>query len=808
MLYNYLKIAYRALRRYKLFSLINVMGLAIGMAAFLFILQYVRYEVSYDTFHEKGDQIYRVGTAFYRAGTPSEYAGTFLGLGPALKAEFPEVKEFTRLGFRRGTVSYQNHSFTEDNLYFADPGFLAMFSLKMQPGSKRALTAPNEVMLSQTTARKYFGPENPLGKVISLKSKLFTQKVTVTGVFADLPANSQVPIDFLVSMPTLVSHLGHDRLNSWESLDHLTYILLAPGADVQSLKIKLPPFIDKYLGKVWEAEPGLGLGPNRTAFVLQPLRDIHLHSAAQNEANGNYAVVQLLLFVAIFILLLALINYINLATARAMERAKEVAVRKVIGALRTQLIAQFFVEALLLNLAAVVVAFIIMLLAGPWLNNIVAKPFYVFTWSDTALWLSFASIFVGSSFLSGLYPAFVLSAYQPVVALKGKVPAAAGAFSLRKALITLQFVVAVLLLSGTYAVFQQMQFMRQHHLGMNLEQLLVVKVPLVKEADLIFSNKITVFKNQLRAFPAIKQVTTSSSVPNTEMYSTMGAVGPLGTKPADLGHLFQHIYTDADFIPAYNMQILAGRNFLKDFSTDTANLILSEAAVKVLGFKNPAAAINQRLLYEGEKRIIGVIKDFHQYSVAQEVAPVILELRTTDQKYFSVKVNPGQISQTISSVKSVYEQLYPGLPFEYFFMDEHFAKQYAADQRFGQLFSLFSGIAVFIACLGLFGLVSYATVQRSKEIGVRKVLGATVASILALLAKDFLKLVLFATIIACPVAWWVIHEWLANYAQHTPIRTSFFIFPALAIILLALLTLSYQALKAAVANPVKALRNE
>ncbi len=651
MLYNYVKIAYRALWRYKLFSLINVMGLAIGMAAFLLILQYVRYELSYDSFHEKSDRIYRVGTAFYREGTPTEYAATFLGLGPALKADFPEVKAFTRVSFRKGIVSYQENSFTEDNLYFVDPGFLAMFSLQMQPGSKQTLTAPNEVILSQTTARKYFGSENPLGKTIRLKSKLFIQNVTVTGVFADLPANTHIPMDFLVSLPTLASHLGNERLNGWDSLDHLTYILLAPGASVQNLKTKLPAFIDKYLGKIWNEQPGLGVGPNRTAFVLQPLRNIHLHSTAQNEAeaNGSYAVVQLLLFVAGFILLLALINYINLATARSMERAKEVAVRKVIGALRIQLITQFFMEALLLNLAAVGLAFTFMLVIGPWLNNVAAKPFYVFDWADTTVWLSLAGIFGLSSFLSGLYPAFVLSAYQPVVALKGKLHAAAHAFSLRKGLITLQFVVAVLLLSGTYAVFRQMQFMREHNLGMNLAQLLVVKVPLVKEADSVFIQNTAVFKNQLLSLSAVNKATVSSSVPNTDMYSTMGAVGRLGTNPADLGHTFHHIYTDPDFIPAFDLQVLAGRNFSKDFRTDKNNLILSVAAIKLLGFKSPAAALNQEIVYDGEKRIIGVIKDFHQYSVAQEVAPVILELRATDQKYFSVKVNPNQITQTISA---------------------------------------------------------------------------------------------------------------------------------------------------------------
>ncbi|RDC65465.1 Macrolide export ATP-binding/permease protein MacB [Adhaeribacter pallidiroseus] len=781
-----------------------------GMAAFLLILQYVRYELSYDTFHEKSKQIYRVGTTFYREGTPTEYAGSFLGLGPALKAEFPEVQAFTRLSFRRSVVSYQNHSFTEPNLFFVDPGFLAIFSLPLQPGSKQTLAAPNEVILSQSMARKYFGSEDPLGKIITLKSKLYSQNVTVTGVFADLPANSHLALDFLVSVPTLASHLGPDRLNGWDSLDHLTYILLAPGADIKNLKIKLPAFIDKYLGKIWGAESGLGVGPNRTAFALQPLRDIHLHSTVKNEAeaSGSYAVVQLLLFVAIFILLLALINYVNLATARAMERAKEVAVRKVIGALRRQLTTQFFVEAVLLNLAGVVLAFTLVQVAGPWLNALVAKPFYVFSWSDYALWLSYAGILALSSFLSGLYPALVLSGYQPAPALKGKGHAAARTFSLRKGLITLQFVVAVLLLSGTYAVYRQMQFMRAYHLGMNLDQLLVVKVPQQKVADSVFSKNTNFFKNQLLSLPAVSRATLSSSVPNTDMYSTLGAVGPLGSKPADIGFSFNHIYTDADFIPAYGMQILAGRNFSKDFSTDKNNLILSEAAIKILGFKNPAAALNQKIEYEGEKQIIGVIKDFHQYSVAQEIAPVILELRFTDQKYFSAKVNPGQISQTIAAVEHQYEQLYPGYPFEYFFMDAHFAKQYEADQRFGRLFSLFSGLAVFIACLGLFGLVSYATVQRSKEIGVRKVLGATVASILTLLAKDFLKLVLLANLVAWPVAWWLIHEWLANYARHIPINTSFFLFPAVAIVLFALFTISYQAIKAALANPVEALRNE
>lgn len=810
MLRNYLTIAWRNLLKNKLFSFINITGLAIGMAAFLLILQYIRYELSYDSIHEKGERIYRVGTSFYREGIPTEYAATFLGLGPAMKADFPEVAEFTRLSFRRGVVSYQEKIFTEENLYFADSGFLHLFSLQMQEGSTATLSAPNEIIISQTAAKKYFGKEEALGKVIKLKSKMYEQEVTVKGVFADLPSNSHLPIDFLASVQTLVSHLGNDRLNGWDSMDHFTYILLSPGAEVQNLQAKLPDFIDKYLGKFWREGPGLGIGQNRTEFVLQPMMDIHLHSHIKNEAeaNGDYATLRLLMLVAAFILLLACINYINLSTARAMERAKEVAVRKVIGAGRFQLVKQFFFESLLLNLVSVVLAFTLVQLAGPWINSVAGKPFYEFNWQDTTFWLTLAALFVAGSLISGIYPAFVLSSFRPVVALKGKLHSTVSIFSFRKVLIVLQFVVAVLLVAGTYTVYRQMQFMREYNLGMNIDQLLVVKAPMLKESDSVSSATAGVFKNQLLSHTAISKVTVSSSVPNTDMYSTIGAVGRVGTKTEDSGYMFYHIYMDNDFMHTYAIQLLAGRDFSKDLRTDNNGLILSEAAVKVLGFQSPEKAVNQRILYDGEKTIIGVIKDFHQYSVAKEVIPIILELRTNDHKYFSAKVSAGQLSQTIAAVQLSFEKLYPGSPFEYFFMDEHFARQYEADRQFGQVFSLFSGISIFIACLGLFGLVSYATNQRSKEIGVRKVLGASVSSLLLLLTKDFIRLVVLANIIAWPIAYWSIQVWLSNYARHTPIHIGFFILPSLAVLLIAFLTVSYQTVKSARQNPVKALRDE
>jgi putative ABC transport system permease protein len=487
--------------------------------------------------------------------------------------------------------------------------------------------------------------------------------------------------------------------------------------------------MDKHLGKIWEAEPGLGLGPNRTEFVLQPMLDIHLHSRinTEAEANGDYATVRLLMLVAAFILLLACINYINLSTARAMERAREVAVRKVIGAGRFQLVKQFFFESLLLNFVAIVLAFTLVQLAGPWMNRVAGKPFYVFGWQDTTFWLSLGALFIAGSFISGIYPAFVLSSFRPVVALKGKLHSTASAFSFRKVLIILQFVVAVLLVAGTYTVYKQMQFMQESNLGMNIDQLLVIKVPMLKEADSLFSQKTLLFKNQLLSNAAVSKATTSSSVPNTNMFGTIGAVSRLGTNPADVGHMFHHIYADADFMHTYDIELVAGREFSKDLRTDKSSLVLSEAAIKVLGFASPQAAVNQRILYDGEKTIIGVIKDFHQYSVAKEVIPIILELRPNDHKYFSAKIGTGKLSQTIAFMQQSFEQLYPGSPFEYFFMDEHFARQYEADRQFGQVFSVFSGISIFIACLGLFGLVSYATIQRSKEIGVRKVLGATVS---------------------------------------------------------------------------------
>ncbi|QHT70439.1 FtsX-like permease family protein [Rhodocytophaga rosea] len=800
MLRNYLTIAFRNLLRHKTFSLINVLGLTIGMAACLLIMQYVCFELSYDSFHQNKDRIYRIPVEFFLANGQRDYidADSPPILGPTLQQDFPEIADYVRLHWMYGAViSYQNVTYREERIYYAEHSFLNLFSYPLREGNPRtALTEPNTVVLTEATARKYFGSENPVGKHIQLDGK---RNLQVTGILHDIPKNSHLQFDLLVSLATM-AQIEKENLKSWGWYNFFTYILLKPQVNAKAFEAKLPAFMEKYQGKDMREKN------YRSALIMQPLQDIHLNDTISYEVEkiGNRQAIYFLAIIALFIVVIAWVNYINLSTAKATERAREVGIRKVIGSTRKQLIGQFLLESVLMNLIASVSAVFLAYLASPFFHTLLGKDIPFSFWQNIPFVLTMAGMLVTGMFVSAFYPAFVLSSFKPIRVLKGNIITGNQGIWLRKSLVVFQFAASVTLIIGTLVVYQQLQFMRQQDLGLNVDQTLVLRAPQIRDST-FRTGKFT-FKTELLRNPSIRSATFSNYVPGEEITDT-GNVRRKGEKDKEGNYSF--FWVDYDYIPAYDMEIVAGRNFSSAFATDKQAVILNKTAVQTIGFSTAQEAINQIIIVRNEeKTIVGVVKDYHQRSLRNRHEPIVFIGDLSRSLYFSLKVSPTNLSQTIDAIQETFETRFPGNPFEYFFLDEYFNRQYQTDQQFGQTFAFFASLAIFIACLGLFGLASFTTTQRTKEIGVRKVLGASVPDILLLLSKDFLRLILIACVIAIPVAWVVMHQWLESYAFRINLQWWLFALPGILIIGIAIVTVSFQSMRAALADPVKSLRNE
>jgi putative ABC transport system permease protein len=806
MLKNYVTIALRNLLRHKMFSLINILGLAIGMAACLLIMQYVNFELSYDSFHQKGDRIYRIPVANYLANGQREYidVGAPPAMGPALKQDFPEVAQMVRLhDLSEGAVfTYGDVQFREEKLYYAEPSFLSIFSFPLIKGDARtALLEPNTIVLTQSTARKYFGNENPVGKLLKLDGR---QTMQVTGVLQDVPLNSHLQFGALVSFATFElqekGNLYSDG-NAWGWYNFFTYILLKPHVDADAFAAKLPAFVEKYFGEDMRAK-NYGL-----ELILQPLQDIHLNNTTsyEVEVNGNRQAIYFLSVIGLFVIVIAWVNYVNLSTAKAAERAKEVGLRKVVGSTRPQLIGQFLLESVLMNLLAVTAAIFLAHLTMPFFHKLVGKDIPFTFWHDKQFLLYVVLMLLAGMLASAFYPAFILSSFKPVRVLKGHSSGSSQEAWLRKSLVVMQFAASVALIIGTLVVYRQLQYMQGQDLGVNVDQTLIVRAPKIRDST--FTEGKFSFKTQLLRHPGIRSATFSTQVPGEEIGNTAGSIQRKGEEKKEGNYSL--VWIDYDFIPAYGMKMVAGRNFSEEFGTDKEAVILNETAVRAIGFSSPEQAINQIILLRNqEKTVVGVVKDYHQRSLRNRHEPILFIGDLNRTVYFSLKVNPATISETIAAVKADYDARFPGNPFEYFFLDEYFNSQYQADRQFGEAFAFFAGLAIFVACLGLFGLASFTTGQRTKEIGVRKVLGASVPDILFLLSKEFLRLVLVACVLALPFAWFIMHQWLQSYAFRIELSWWLFFLAGLFVLLIALFTVSYQSVKAALANPVKSLRNE
>lgn len=822
MLVNYLKTAFRNILRNKVHSLLNVFGLALGIAACFFIFQYIHFEKSYDRFNSKINDLYRVTLKYTGSLDNVELSAiNNPGVGPAMKADFPEVENFTRLVniklFGNATaLSYTPangtvRSYNEDNVFVTDSTFFNVFSYKLIAGDRsKCLAELMTIVISQSTATKYFGKEDPIGKAMLANGRI---PLKVSAVFEDVPENSHVKFDILVSFNSLFAQQRLDETWNWP--EFYVYVSLRPGTDPKKVEAKFPPFIEKYAGDDMKR---LGYGAN---MFLQPVADIHLKSNLLSEAetNGSEREVLFLSIIGVFILIIAWINYVNLSTAKSMERAKEVGLRKVIGAGKSQLVVQFLFESVIISVFAMFAAALIILASIPFFADFIGKDiskgfFSTGLGSEPGFWILSILLFVLGSLLVGLYPSLVVSSFRPAAVLKGLIAKSAMGLSLRRVLVSFQFVLSIILISATLIVSRQLSFMRTGDPGFDKEQVLLVKTPAIR--DSLLRNRHTQFKSEVMKIPSAVNIAVTSDIPG----SIIRYRNSVRRENEDAKSNFTSslLEIDHNFVPTYGIKLLAGRNFNKDehmdFERQTARVLVNEVLMKSLGYTDPNSLVGRNIVFVlgdfvFKSEVIGVMKNFHQRSFREPIEPILCYSPLfSDWKYFSIKLQTKDIQKTISSIEKQYTASFPGNPFQHFFLDEHFNTQYKGDVRLGRVFGLFCILAVVVACLGLVGLTSYVVKLKVKEIGIRKVLGASVANILLLFSKDFLKLVVIASLVAIPIIYFVADRWLTNYAFHISLSWLMLLTPVLLLLAIALLTTSLQALRAASKNPTESLRAE
>ncbi|AMR33931.1 hypothetical protein A0256_22030 [Mucilaginibacter sp. PAMC 26640] len=796
MIINHLKFAFRNLMRTKTFSIINIGGLVISLTAFILMALYIENELSYDQFNKKANNIYRVVDDKKTNALMQHGAGSAGPMAPALLSDFPQVKEAVRLIKAESLVKYDNKLFEERNLFFADAAIFSVFDLGLLSGdAKTALAAPMSVVLTQKIAYKYFGSAAALGKTLMLDGKA----MKVTGVMKDMPANAHFASDIFISMATAQQKKsGYDWLfTNWYSNNFWTYILLPENYNAYSLVSQFDGFANRHKANT----------PATTHhYSLEKLTDIYLHSDREGQIGKTGSISTLYVFsvIAVFILLIACINFINLSTARAAERAKEVAIKKVNGVTRSQLIAQFFTESFLMTGVALTIAVVIAYLLLPSFNLFAGKAI-TFGLLVPLHMMALATILMVVGVLSGTYPAFVLSGFNPVTALKGNLRSSAWSVFIRKGLVVFQFAISIVLIISSIVVYNQLQYMQKHDLGFKPSQTMVINF----EGDQSVKQQYQLIKYELMRVKGVKSVTASSQVP--------GVVDPGGwsmefaKKTGDTIHAELPIFlTDFTFMKQYNIPIVAGRGLSEQFAADTVeSMLINETALRKLGFNNAAEAIGLKVgMYPNDGRIIGVYKDFHFQSLQKPIEPLAIRVLPGNFRVFSVEMSTSDIKQTVAGIDKLWKNMVPQRPLEYSFLNESFNRQYEAEIKFGQLFAVFTTLAISIACFGLFGLALFSVKQRTKEIGIRKVVGASVAQIATLLSKDFINLVLVAIAVSSPVALYLMHRWIQSFAYRITLSWWIFVSGGLIAIFIALGTISYQAIKAAIANPVKSLRNE
>tara|TARA_R110000868_G_scaffold4211_8_gene26524 strand:- start:1970 stop:4372 length:2403 start_codon:yes stop_codon:yes gene_type:complete len=800
MFKNYLKIAWRNLLKNKGYSFINIGGLAIGMSCFIMIVLFIKNELSYDSYHENGDHIYRVVHQSNENDLDEKWVWGNAPIGPALKADFPEILAKVQFSGRSDNLfKYNELSFQESNCFYVDASVFTVFSWPLISGNpKTALEAPYSIVLTESMVKKYFGDQDPMGKALNgFGGRANDGVYTVTGVMKDVPQNSHFSFDMLMSMSSFYQ-TRPGIFESWGYVDFYTYFLVNDNFNIKEFQTKMPDFLNRHL-----SEEGKKYFYN---VSFEPLKDAYLNSTAvrQPGVTGNPSNIYIFGCIGLFILLIASINFMNLATARSLERAKEVGIRKVIGADKRSLIFQFLGESLIMVLSAAILGLLMVFIALPWLSAITGKSFQV---SDILngdiLGLYFGTALITGLF-SGSYPAFILSSFKPVSVLKGVFRTSQQGVNLRKGLVIFQFSLSIALIASTVIVYFQLGYMLNKNLGFNREHQLVIDFNYDGEV----LQDLETIKSELLGLPDVNSVTASRTVPGAHFPA---AGTNIESQNGEMQNFAPFLYeVDVDFIPHYNIDIVAGRAYSRDFPADTiSSLVVNEAAVKLYGYSNPQDILGKKFEQWGKQgTIIGVVRDFNYLSLHQKVEPLALRFEPNSSRYLSLQIDSENIPTTINEIENKWAALVPHRPFLYSFLDDSFNMQYNADFRFKKLFTLFSCLAIFIACLGLLGLATYSAMQRTKEIGIRKVLGAEVSSIVQLLSKDFIKLVLLSMIIATPFSWYAMTQWLNEYAYRVELHWWVFAIAGTIALMIAVVTISFQAFKAARANPIKSLRTE
>lgn len=794
MLRNYLKITLRTFWKNKLFSGLNVVGLGVGMAAVWLMALYVIDEWSYDRFHTKADRILRVVHYAQWPGGNLKLAATSAPYGPALKNDYPEVEKVVRLHPEGGgTVTFQDKKIEAHNIFFADPMVFDVFTLPFLYGDPAsALQKPQTIVVTRSMAVTLFGDASKaVGKTVEFSNHFPN---VVTGVIEDIPTNSHLQFSALRSLPA-------NYTSGWQNFELYTYLLLAEGSDAKTLEAKLPGFFEKYI------KPEMGNVDYR--MELQPLTSIHLHSQLDYEfsPNGKAQTVSIFAGVAALILLIACINYVNLYTARSLKRTREVGVRQAIGSYRRQLIGQFLTESMLMTFLAGLVSMVLVMAALPFFNQLASKALSFSNLPVAWLAVAFFSLAIGA--LSGLYPALLLSGFRPVAALRGLVGDQSGSALFRQSLVVFQFVAAIALIACSGLVYRQMRFVMHKDLGFNKEQVLTFHV-----SNNEVRQRMEALKEALLRNPLIQSASAASNPIGNNNIGGSGMFFEQNGTISPASQVVQKFLVDADYLKTLEIKLLEGRSFSKAFQSDQLEAVLiNETLGKQLGWKQP---IGKRVKYyidneknTAEARVIGVVRDFHIYSLQHKIEPLVLQMPApAEQDNVYVRIQPDKVTEALAHIRSVYQTFDPANALEFHFLDENFSRQYQAEQKQGQILLTFTVLAVLIACLGLFGLAAFAAEQRTKEIGVRKVLGASVGSIVALLSRDFLKLVGIAIVLAAPIAWYVVNQWLQNFEYKLDPAWWVVALAGLLAVLVAFLTVGFQSMKAALTNPVKSLRSE
>lgn len=796
MLTNYIKIAIRTLLRQKGYSAINIAGLAVGIACCLLIFMYVKDELLYDGFHENADRIYRIYRTHHASGGEVRaVARTNWLLSDILAANFPEIENPVRIARFEARIRYNDKDFVEPNFFVADPAIFDVFTIPFVHGDPAAaLNEPFSVIITEETAQKYFGDENPIGKTLLYD---YQHPFTVTGVVTGFPQQSHFHFDLIASIESTKSLLSPVWFQHWGNIWLYTYVLLSPGTDVEGLEQQFAAFMNQHMPE--------GARTINLQFHLQPVTDIYLrsHLDLELQQNSNIAYIYIFIIIALFILAIACFNFINLTTARSANRSKEVGIRKTIGANRPQLIRQFIGESIVITIAAVVIGLLFIELILPWFNDFTGKAMSLKSFANGIAAAGLLGIIFVVGFGAGIYPALFLSSYKPVDVLSGK--SAAGNVrnhaALRKGIVALQFAISIGLIASTVIIYNQLTYMRTKDLGFDKDQILIVELnnPEVRR-------QLDVLRDAFLSHASVLQTSAASNIPPEQLNSWR--ITPMG-EPSDQFELINVMAIDYDFIDLMGIEIIEGRNLSREYARDEYEAILfNEAAVRHFGLDDP---IDARFdLFQGMKdgTVVGLVRDFNYESLHSHIMPVFLHIWPQWYSQLLLKIRPENMQQTVQDIREIWHTHISDWPFEYRFLDEDIDRVYRSEQRFGQIVLYFSILAIFIACLGLFGLASYSTHQRTKEIGVRKVLGASISTIVVLLSKEFTKWVLLANLIALPVAYYVMNRWLQNYAYRIEIGLDVFLLTAAIAFIIALFTVSYQSVRAALANPVEPLKYE